>query len=146
MTYNQSPWSLSDLFPAQDSPEMKSAFDELDTKVVEFEALRPSLTPSISAEAFMSAIQLFEAIARLANRIGSFAGLSFSADTQDQAALAFQSEVETRMAVITNRTLFFSLWWKSLEDAQATRLMDERLQMQGTQWMRRIRDWARQQR
>ncbi len=38
MTYKLSPWSLSDLFPSQDSPEMKAAFDELDTKVVEFEA------------------------------------------------------------------------------------------------------------
>ncbi len=124
MTYMLSPWSLSDLFPAQGSPEMKAAFDELDHKVVEFEALRPSLTADISAEAFMAAIRMLEAISRLANRIGSFAGLSFAADTQDQAVLAFQSEVETRMASITNRVLFFSLWWKSLEDAAAVRLMN----------------------
>jgi hypothetical protein len=39
MTYNLSSWSLSDLFPSHDSPEMKSAFDELDVKVVEFETL-----------------------------------------------------------------------------------------------------------
>ena len=123
MTYKQSPWSLSDLFPAQDSPQMKAAFDELDNKVVEFEALRPSLSAQIPAEAFMDAIRLLEAISRLANRIASFAGLSFAADTQDQAVLAFQSEIETRMALITNRTLFFSLWWKGLDESTATRLM-----------------------
>jgi oligoendopeptidase F len=66
---------------------------------------------------------LLEAIARLANRIADFAGLSFSADTQDQAVQAFQSDVDSRMAVITNRTLFFSLWWKGLEEAEAERLM-----------------------
>ena len=123
MTYKQSPWSLSDLFPAQDSPQMKAAFDELDNKVVEFEALRPSLSAQIPAETFMDAIRLLEAISRLANRIASFAGLSFAADTQDQAVLAFQSEIETRMALITNRTLFFSLWWKGLDESTATRLM-----------------------
>ena len=44
MTFTQSPWSLSELFPGHDSPEMNAAFDEMDIKVVEFEALRPSLS------------------------------------------------------------------------------------------------------
>jgi len=123
MTFTQSPWSLSDLFPAHDSPEMKAAFDELDVKVVEFEALRPSLSPEMPQAAFLNAIYLLEAISRLANRIADFAGLSFSADTQDQVIQAFQSDVESRMAIIVNRILFFSLWWKSLEENAAERLM-----------------------
>jgi len=124
MTYTESPWNLKDLFTAQDSPEMKAAFDELDIKVVEFEALRPSLSTEIPLEAFLNAIRLLEAISRLANRIAVFAELSFAADTQDQVIQAFQSDVESRMAVIANRTLFFSLWWKSLDEAVAERLMD----------------------
>jgi oligoendopeptidase F len=116
MMFKQSPWSLSDLFTAQDSPEMKAAFDELDEKVVEFEAIRPILSAEMADEVFLDVIYQLEAISRLANRIGSFAGLSFAADTQDQAILAFQTDVENRMAVISNRTLFFSLWWKSLTD------------------------------
>ena len=67
-------------------------------------------------EAFLQVIHLLEAISRLAHRIGSFASLRFSADTQDQAILAFQSDVESRMALIGNRTLFFSLWWKDLDE------------------------------
>jgi oligoendopeptidase F len=122
-TYTQSPWSLSDLFPAHDSPEMKAGFDELDVKVVEFEALRPSLTSDITEDAFMDAVRLLESISRLAHRISSFASLSFSANTQDQVIQAFISSVESRMAVISNRTLFFSLWWKEVDDAVAKRLM-----------------------
>ena len=123
MTYNLSSWSLSDLFPSHDSPEMKAAFDELDVKVVEFETLRPGLSAEMTTAAFMDAVRQLEAISRLANRIADFAGLSFAADTQDQAILAFQSEVESRMAVISNRTLFFSLWWKELDDAAAEKFM-----------------------
>jgi oligoendopeptidase F len=123
MTYKQSPWSLSDLFPSQDSPEMKAAFDEIDTKVVEFEAMRPRLSADMSAQAFLEAIQLLEAISRLASRIADFAELGFSANTQDQTVQAFLSDVESRMAVITNRILFFSLWWKGLEGSNAARLM-----------------------
>jgi oligoendopeptidase F len=123
MTYTQSPWSLSDLFPAHDSPEMKAAFDELDVKVVEFEALRASLSPEMPVDAFLNAIGLLDSISRLANRIADFAGLCFAADTQDQTIQAFQSDVESRMAIIANRILFFSLWWKSLEETVAVRLM-----------------------
>jgi oligoendopeptidase F len=123
MTYKASPWSLSDLFPSQESPEMKAAFDELDTKVVEFEALRAGLSANMALAAFLDAIQRLEAISRLASRIADFAELCFSANTQDQAIQAFLSAVESRMAIINNRTLFFSLWWKSLEAPEAARLM-----------------------
>jgi oligoendopeptidase F len=123
MTYTQSPWSLSDLFPAHDSPEMKAGFDELDIKVVEFEAMRAGLSAEIPEESFLNVIHILEAISRLARRIYDFASLSFSANTQDQVIQAFKSDVESRMAVISNRTLFFSLWWKSLDDTSAERLM-----------------------
>jgi oligoendopeptidase F len=123
MTYTQSAWSLSDLFPAYDSPQMKAGFDELDGKVVEFEAMRPSLSPDMLEIVFLNVIHLLEAISRVANRIASYASLRFSSDTQDQVVQAFKSDVESRMAIISNRTLFFSLWWKSLEDAAAERLM-----------------------
>src|SRR4030042_812826 len=123
MTYTQSPWSLSDLFPAYDSPEMKAGFDDLDIKVVEFEALRPSLSADMPQEAFLNVIHSLEAISRLESRIGSFASLRFSADTQDQVIQAFKSDVENRLAVIGNRTLFFSLWWKGLDDLAAERLL-----------------------
>jgi len=123
MVYTQSKWSLADLFPAQDSPEMKAAFDELDIKVVEFEALRPSLSATMTADDFLNVIRQMEAITRISRLIGVFASLSFSGNTQDQAIQAFQSNVDNRMAQISNRTLFFSLWWKGLDDAAAERLM-----------------------
>jgi oligoendopeptidase F len=102
---------------------MKAGFDELDIKVVEFEAMRPSLAPEMPEEAFLNVIHLLEAISRLANRIAEFAYLGFSANTQDQVVQAFKSDVESRMAIISNRTLFFSLWWKSLDEIAAERLM-----------------------
>jgi oligoendopeptidase F len=74
-------------------------------------------------DAFLDAIRLLEAISRLASRIADFAGLSFAANTQDQVVQAFQSDVDSRMAVLANRVLFFSLWWKSLEENAAERLM-----------------------
>lgn len=121
--YPQSPWSLDDLFPSYDSPEMKAAFEQLETKTAAFEALRPVLNSEITPQAFLDAIHLLEDIQKIAHRIHSFAGLSFAADTQDQAIQAFQANVDQRLASIENRVLFFELWWKSLDDANAGRLL-----------------------
>jgi oligoendopeptidase F len=123
MTYPQSPWSLNDLFSSHDGPEMKSAFVELDALVSAFEALRPTLAADMPVEAFLDVIRKLEAINHLASRIHGYAELAFAASTQDQALQTFLGTVEDRMAGLENRTLFFSLWWKALDDAAAGRLI-----------------------
>ena len=123
MSYPQSPWSLNDLFPSHDGPEMKAAFTELDALVSAFEALRPALSAGMPIEAFMDVIHKLEAIYRLANSIESYANLAFAANTQDQGIQTFLGNVEDRMAGVQNRVLFFSLWWKGLEDDAAERLL-----------------------
>lgn len=126
MTFSEStsPWSLSDLFPGHDSPEMKNAFAELDTRIAEFETLRQQLSPQMSVEAFLDAVRRLEAIHHLGNRVYGFAGLAFSADTQDQTLQTFMGNVEQKLAVMENRLLFFSLWWKDLDEPNAARLMN----------------------
>ena len=123
MSYPQSPWSLNDLFPSHDGPEMKAAFTELDALVSVFETLRPALSAGMPIEAFMDVIHKLEAIYRLANSIESYANLAFAANTQDQGIQTFLGNVEDRMAGVQNRVLFFSLWWKGLEDDAAERLL-----------------------
>ena len=42
-TYSLAPWSLSDLFPGSASPEMQTAFDELERRTAAFENHRLEL-------------------------------------------------------------------------------------------------------
>jgi oligoendopeptidase F len=121
--YNLSRWSLADLYPSYDSAEMKAAFAEVENLVVEFETKRAALVPGISENDFMAIVRQSEAIARLASRINGFAALWFTEDTQNQAAQNFQARVDQFLAGVQNRTLFFSLWWKELDDDNAARLM-----------------------
>jgi oligoendopeptidase F len=123
MTYTLSPWSLADLFPGHETPEMKASFEELEAKVVDFEGLRAQLSADISRDAFMGIVRRLEDISRLGNRIFGFANLAFAADTQDEGIMAFMGSAEQRITEIQNRVLFFSLWWKELTDADAARLM-----------------------
>jgi len=123
MSFIQSAWSLKDLFPSLDSPELETAFKTLEAQVSDFEKIRPQLKPDIQAGSFVEILKDTEESTRLAHRIYVCAGLSFAANTQDQTAQTLLGRVQQFMAEMENRTLFFSLWWKDLDEANATRLM-----------------------
>jgi len=124
MTFAQSAWSLTDLFPALESPELQAAFTHLEAQIAEFEESRADLTSDISVSKFMAIMAESEQVARAAYRIDGFAGLLFSGDTQNQDAMALMGRVQQFMAELQNRTLFFSLWWKDLDEVNARRLLD----------------------
>ena len=124
-TYQQAPWSLADLFPAHDSPEMKNALVEIEKQTSEFEKFRTQLNPTIETRLFNQILQNLEKLHHLLSRVYDYGALWFSADTQNQTAQTFLAQVEQLAATIQNRTIFFSLWWKELDDENAQRLMEQ---------------------
>jgi oligoendopeptidase F len=124
MAYKISKWSLAPLYPGYESAQLQNAFDMIEEQVSSFEGVRGKLIPDISSEQFLQVMHASEDTGRIANKLYSFAGLSFTADTQDQAAHSLQSRAQQFLAEIENRTLFFNLWWKDLDEVNAKRLMD----------------------
>ena len=124
MAYKLSKWSLAPLYPSYESAELQSAFDMIEEQITSFEGLRSKLSPDMPTDQFLEALRASEETARVANKMYSFAGLSFTADTQDQKAQSLQNRVLQFLAEVENRTLFFSLWWKEVDEANAKRLMD----------------------
>ncbi|MBU0512227.1 MAG: M3 family oligoendopeptidase [Chloroflexi bacterium] len=121
--YKQTCWNLAELFPSHESPELEAAFEQLDAKVTEFEGVRESLTTDIDFEDFMSIVKQLEELTRLGNRVYAFASLWITEDTQNQEALSLMARMQQFMAQMQNRTLFFSLWWKEVNEENAERLM-----------------------
>ncbi len=120
--YEQGPWSLEDLFPSPEAWEQ--AFETLEQKVAAFEAHREQLRADLPAETFVAWLQELEDIHLLAARLGSYAHLRFSENTQDPAAQAMLGKMRQIMAQVQNRLLFFELWWRNLDDATAQRLLE----------------------
>ncbi len=124
MTFQQTAWSLADLFPGIEDPELEKAFQTLEAQVADFEKIRPELNASLDVERFMEILSLSEQSTRLAHKMYAFAGLAFAADTQNQAVQTLMARIQQFLAELENRTLFFSRWWKDLDDAAARRFMD----------------------
>jgi oligoendopeptidase F len=122
-SYQQTRWSLQDLLPAIEGPEFDQVLASLEETVSELEASRDRLSADIPVEEFLHLMALVERISVLARRVGSYGGLWFSEDTQNQEALAFLGRGQKLLTDVQNRTLFFDLWWKELEDEAAERLL-----------------------
>lgn len=122
-TYTQSGWKLSELFSGFDDPSINQTYQELEARVEKFVSQREALKPEISPEKFLELLQEQEAISKLGYRLYGFSSLSFASNTQDQQAQINIARFQQFSAEMENRTLFFSLWWKSLDEANAARLI-----------------------
>ena len=122
--YELSRWSLADLFPPGDFEKISAAIKELEDKVAKFEGHRQALTDDISFDTFISIIKELEEITNLMQRIGGYAELWFAEDTQNQAAQTLVARIEQLSAELSNRVLFFNLWWKALGEAKAKSLLE----------------------
>ncbi len=124
MAYALTKWNLNELYPSFDSPDLQAAFDNVEEQVMSFEGIRGRLQPDLDANQFMEFVRASEETARVINKIYAFTGLSFSSNTQDQIAQTYMARVQQFAAQMQNRTLFFSLWWKEVDDKNAERLMN----------------------
>ena len=107
-TYSVKKWDLGELFSGFDSPELEAAFDNVEEQVASFEGVRGKLKPDMDPETFLDVVRASEETARILNRVYAFAGLSFAADTQEEATYG----VGARWHFARNWSLFAE-WMKN---------------------------------
>lgn len=122
-TYPLAGWDLSELLPETTEGVIAQRLAALDAAATEFEGRRELLNPEMEPGLLVETVQKVEALTEMVYRLGGFASLWFSADTQSQPALAFRNRIQQVMTGVQNRVLFFDLWWKSLSDDEAAALL-----------------------
>lgn len=123
-TYTQSGWNLTELFASFADPAINQAYQDLEASTEKFVSQREELKPEISSEKFLQLVRDLEEMNKLGYRLYGFASLNFAANTQDQTAQINIARFQQFEAEMENRSLFFSLWWKALDDQNAARLLD----------------------
>ena len=134
--YQLSGWDLSALLPADpesngsdmatpSAAAIEERLAQVEENVAAFETLRDKLSPQIEPEALVSAVQQYEEITSQLYRLGAYGSLWFSSDTQSADALTYSNRMQQTLTEIQNRMLFFSLWWKDLQDEHAEALLPD---------------------
>ncbi len=123
-TYAQGRWDLADLIAAPTGPAMEDVFNQLNQAVEDVERFREVLSEAIERETFQQMLTAAERVGYLMRQLSGYATLWLSELTSDADALALRGRVDKELASARNRTLFFELWWKALDEESADRLVE----------------------
>jgi oligoendopeptidase F len=120
-------WDLDPLLPAPGDDGLAQLLDRADAIADELAQARGTVH-EFDADQLATFMQGIADVSDLLGRAGSFAGLDFSAATDDPARGARMQHVDERSTQIGTKLLFFDLEWAELPDEQADALLaDDRL-------------------
>ena len=122
-------WDVSDLLSLGATPDnLEPMFAAAEGVAERVMALRGSLD-TISADAFLAAMQDLATIQELIGRAGNYAHLRFAVDMLDPANGQRLQMVEERATALGTKLVFFELEWAALSDERADALLaDPRLE------------------
>ena len=108
--YQTGRWDLSELTKNPKSSAFQKQIRELEKQARKFEKIKSKLDPKMSTKKFMSILQEIEEMSEKMNKIGGYASLSYSSDTQSDEATSLMTQMSKLDSEISNKILFFDLW------------------------------------
>ena len=124
--YQLGTWDLSELAKNPKSTAFQKQIKELENHAKKFEKIKSKLDPKMSSKKFMEILNQVEEISEKMSKIGGYASLSYSSDTQSDEATSLMTRMSKLGSDISNKILFFDLWWKTqVDEKNAKRLIKE---------------------
>jgi oligoendopeptidase F len=119
-------WDLSELLKDPIKMEFNKSLNDISTKVAKFEEKKPTLGNNISITDFTKLIKDSEEIAESLSYVTGYAHLKYAENTSSNDAGALVTKVNIFATEISNKLLFFDLWFKKvLDEENADRLIKE---------------------
>ncbi|MFZ8922547.1 MAG: M3 family oligoendopeptidase [Nitrosopumilaceae archaeon] len=124
--YQLGEWDLSKIAKSPKSPQFQQKIKEIHTLSQKFEKIKSQLDPKMPSKKFMKILEEIETISEKMSMIGGYASLSYSADTQSDEATSLLTTISKLGSDISNKILFFDLWWKTqVDEKNAKRLIKD---------------------
>src|SRR6476620_5576167 len=119
-------WDLSELVKNHKEDEFSNFLLSIDDKVKQFENKRSILKPDISIKNFLELIKDSEIISEKLSIVLGYAHLKYAENTASNEAASLMTKMNIYATEISNKLLFFDLWFKKdLDDDNANRLIEE---------------------
>ena len=118
-------WDLSDLYTAEDAPELKRDLDWLEEACARFATDYQGNLAALDAKGLLDCVLRNEKINQIAGRIMSYAGLRYYQQTTDSGRAKFMSDCQEKITDYTTPLVFFTLELNKLPDDHLAKLLDE---------------------
>ena len=130
--YELGTWNLKGLVANPKSPAFEKQIQLVERKAKQFEKIKSKLNPKISSKKFLEILHELEELDEKMSVIGGYASLTYSEDTQSDEATSLLTRMTKLGSEISNRTLFFDLWWKrGIDEKNAKRLIKDSGELSG---------------
>ena len=119
-------WDLSELVKNPKDNEFSAYLSSIDEKVKQFESKRHLLKPDILTKRFLEFIKDSENISEKLSIVLGYAHLKYAENTSSNEAGALLTKMNIYATEISNKLLFFDLWFKKeIDDNNANRLIEQ---------------------
>ncbi|MCO6382772.1 M3 family oligoendopeptidase [Oceanicola sp. 502str15] len=110
-------WDLSDLYTAEDAPELTRDLEWLAGECPAFAEAYEGKLDTLTPAQMLEVVHRYEAIDRIAGRIMSFAGLRYYQLTVDPGRAQFMGNMQQQITDIMSSLVFFTLELNRVPDA-----------------------------
>ena len=116
-------WNLNDLYPGPDSPELKWALENAETRAGAFEADFKGKLVQLAGgpdagKALAEAVKRYEALDDTLGRVASYASLLYAGDNTDPLSAKFYGDMQERITAASLHLLFFTLELNRVDDGK----------------------------
>ena len=116
-------WDLTDLYPSISSEELQSDKKKVLKLAEEFKTDYRGKIEHLNAELFAEALQKYEDIIEILGKIGSFAHLIWSTNTESTEYGKLLQEANELGSEVSQKLVFFDVEWLKLSDEKADELI-----------------------
>jgi len=117
-------WDLSDLYASIDDPELENDKEKVRNLAKDFSDKYKGRVSDLTAEEHAESLNEYEEIAQLAGKIGSYAQLKWSTNTEDPALGKLLQEARELGSEISQTLVFYSVEWLKVGDEEANKLIE----------------------
>lgn len=135
-------WDLSKLYWGPDDPQIDADIARAKKEAEAFRARYYGKVHTLSAEALREAIAAQEAFSDKLGKLGGYASLAFSADTQDDVIKSLIARVRVELTELTNEIQFFDLELQAIPEAPYRRYLDAPVLANYRYHLERIKKYA----
>lgn len=117
-------WDLSDLYQSNDDEQLKEDQQTLQKLTQQFAEKYREQVATLNAGAFKKALSEYEEILDLNGKLGSYAHLLWSTDTNEPAYGKLMQQMQELSSKIQQQLVFFDVEWLHIDDEKANKLIN----------------------
>ena len=118
-------WDLSDLYKAEDDPELNKDLDWLRKACSNFAEDYKGKLDKLGAMGLLDAVERYQAIEVVAGKLMSFAGLRYYQLTTDAQRTKFMSDMQDKVTKLTTPLVFYGLEFNRISGDRIASLLSE---------------------